>query len=309
MRRSAFRLRRHPFDFAAARLRSGCSALLAAALLLLGACSPQWVAVTTTLDRVVLSVTGAAGEVLIVGGAQGNGAATLAKKFDGHAWADLPLSSPDTATLWWVARVGDSTFMVGEHGTVYRDGVKAPALTDATLFGVWGASSDEVWAVGGSPLGNGDNDVLLRFDGASWAKVPSPEPLGVAYFKVWGSARDDVWVVGQQGAAFHYDGSAWSRVTTGVRSTLLTVTGRSRSDVWAVGGPPAVLARFDGTVWKNEEAVRGFGADGNRDGARRRGGGGGAGRSALAAGSRHLGRRQRSACARRFARHLGAVAG
>ncbi|MBK7862065.1 MAG: hypothetical protein IPJ65_26305 [Archangiaceae bacterium] len=151
-----------------------------------------------------------------------------------------------------MARVGDSTFMVGEHGTVYRDGVKAPALTDATLFGVWGASSRDECGRWGPPLGNGDNDVLLRFDGASWAKVPSPEPLGWRTSRSGERATTSGWW-GSRARRFHYDGSAWSRVTTGVRSTLLTVTGRSRSDVWAVGGPPAVLARFDGTGWKNEE--------------------------------------------------------
>ena len=56
------------------------------------------------------------------------------------------------------------------------------------------------------------------------------------YFKVWGSARDDVFIVGQNGAALHYDGTAWKRVVTGTHATLLTVTGRSSSDVWAVGG-------------------------------------------------------------------------
>jgi hypothetical protein len=161
-----------------------------------------------------------------------------------------------TETFWWVGHAGSATFMVGVLGAVYRtasDGVtKMLTPTHVTLFGVWGASEDEVWAVGGSPLGDGENDVILRFDGQAWELVPSPEPLNVAYFKVWGSARDDVFIVGQTGVSLHYDGVKWQRVMTGTRSTLLTVTGQSKSDVWAVGGPPAALEHWDGAQWHDE---------------------------------------------------------
>lgn len=215
--------------------------------LLLSACGPSWSVATDSLDRVVLTVSS---DVVIAGGGQGNGAPSLAKRLRGSSWETL--AGDGDETLWWVG----SGFVVGERGAVYRVGdsslTRMPALTSATLFGVWGASGDEVWAVGGSPLGNGENDVILRFDGTRWAKVPSPEPLGVAYFKIWGSARDDVWIVGQQGVTLHFDGTAWKRVMSPVRSTLLTVTGRSASEVWAVGGPPAVLLRWGGSAWKEE---------------------------------------------------------
>jgi hypothetical protein len=192
---------------------------------------------------VVLSV----GEgVVIAGGGQGNGAPSLVKRLNGSAWEDVPGVAGDE-TLWWVS----PKFIVGERGAIYR--VAGDALermtspvTNATLYGTWGD-----WAVGGSPLGNGANDVLLRFDGTAWGQVAPPAALGVAYFKVWGRSESDVWVVGEQGVTLHFDGAAWTRVMTPVRATLLTVSGNA-SEVWAVGGPPAVLLRWDGAQWVEE---------------------------------------------------------
>jgi hypothetical protein len=214
-------------------------------------CGAGWSVATDSLDRVVLSVNGESSDVWVVGGGQGNGAESLVKRLAGGAWESVSGVS-GTETLWWVS----SGFVVGERGALYRVSggalEKLPSLANATLFGVWGASADEAWAVGGSPLGNGENDVILRWDGAAWSRMPIAMPLDVAYFKVWGSARDDVWIVGEQGVALHFDGTAWTRVMTPTRSTLLTVAGRGKDEVWAVGGPPAVLLRWDGSAWQNE---------------------------------------------------------
>lgn len=220
------------------------------------ACGTGWSVSSNTLSGVVLSAGGTADDVWLVGGGLGNGAAPFVRRSQ-RGGAFEAVAADGTDTLWWVGRGGESTFLVGERGAIFRASStgaleRMTSPTTATLYGVWGASESEVWAVGGSPLGNGPNDVLLKFDGAAWAVVPSPEPLGVALFKVWGSARDDVFVVGQQGVVLHYDGSAWSRQTSPTRSTLLTVTGRSKTDVWAVGGPPATLVKWDGASWSNE---------------------------------------------------------
>ncbi len=214
----------------------------ASVLLLCCACSSGWSLATDSLDRVVLSV----GEgPVIVGGGQGNGSPSLVKRLRGSAWEDVPGVDGDE-TLWWVS----SKFVVGERGAIYRAGetferMSSP-VTNATLYGTWGD-----WAVGGSPLGNGANDVLLRFDGTAWKRFDPPAALGIAYFKIWGRADDDVWVVGERGFTMHWDGAAWTRVMTPTRATLLTVAGAG-GELWAVGGPPAVMLRWDGAEWKDE---------------------------------------------------------
>jgi hypothetical protein len=117
--------------------------------------------------------------------------------------------------------------------------------TEATLWGVWGPSCDDVWIVGGSPLGP-ETDLLLRDTGAGFQRV-GPEPLNLSFFKVWGSAPDDVVVVGEAGVIWRWGGKMWSRDQAICPSRLFTVHGRAADDIVAVGQQCAI--GYDGTGW------------------------------------------------------------
>jgi hypothetical protein len=232
--------------------------LIAACTLLLCGCPQQgWTAVGGSLDRAGLSVwSPGAGEVFVTGGGLGNGTNGMLLHLKGKAWSAIDLGTTDS--LWWVHGFSATDlFLVGENGAIFRsDGVTATRMTSgttATLYGVWGSSPTDVWAVGGSPGFFGPNDVLLHFDGVTWSAVKPPELLDVTYFKVWGTAANDVFAVGLGGIIIHYDGSTWTRQTSGVTTTLLTVAGRSPTDVYAVGGPPTTLLHYDGTQWSKVE--------------------------------------------------------
>jgi hypothetical protein len=67
------------------------------------------------------------------------------------------------------------------------------------LTDVWGAASDDVFAVG---LGG----VVLRLDGARWV---SYRPVPVGLNAVHGSGRDNVWVAGPSGWTARFDGTTW----------------------------------------------------------------------------------------------------
>jgi hypothetical protein len=58
---------------------------------------------------------------------------------------------------------------------------------------------------------------------------------------VWGSGSSDVWVVGGNGTVLHWDGSAWTRVTSGTSEALLSVWGSGPGDIWAVGTYGTIL--------------------------------------------------------------------
>jgi len=60
-----------------------------------------------------------------------------------------------------------------------------------------------------------------------------------------------VLVVASAGLALHYDGNSWSEVETGSRATLFTVHG-SAMGTRAIGGPPAVLLRWNGQSFDSE---------------------------------------------------------
>ncbi|MBX3220318.1 MAG: hypothetical protein KF795_07335 [Labilithrix sp.] len=75
---------------------------------------------------------------------------------------------------------------------------------------------------------------LLSCEEAPWCPVPTTVSTRYALTSVWGSGKNDVWAVGSGGTIIHYDGAAWSRTPTPVKSTFRAVWGRSATDVWAV---------------------------------------------------------------------------
>lgn len=189
----------------------------------------------------LMSVWGASpAELFAVGGQPEPGGARVLRGSD-EEWELEPLPL-DTQMLNWVYGVDDVVWSVGTGGAIVRReaGIwtAEASPTDRVLWGLWGASADELWAVGGN--GVSDAPVLLRRDGATsmWESVELP-PLGVqahALFKVWGSAADDVWIVGDAGAIVHWDGSSWTDHSDLDGIDLISVWGSPSEGVIAVGG-------------------------------------------------------------------------
>ena len=73
------------------------------------------------------------------------------------------------------------------------------------MFGLWGSSPDDMWAVGGAD--GGGTAVCLAPRGRSLARSAgvSGRMSGddKALWKVWGSEEDNVWLVGSAGVAVH----------------------------------------------------------------------------------------------------------
>jgi hypothetical protein len=221
------------------------------------------------LDRAVLSVWGSGpNDVYAVGGPLGNGQETLAVHFDGAAWKELHPGG--TETFWWVSGSGpDDVWMVGEKGRLtHWDGASFTehvSGTTATLWGVWAASETDAWAVGGTPEGDpaAPDDVVLHWDGASWAPAPLPgQPLGRALYKVWGTSSDDLYVVGEYGTIWHKKGGSWVLESEPplASGTLFTVAGCSADEVYAVGGFDVL--RSDGSSWQKLDVTLTNGVNG-----------------------------------------------
>ncbi|MGP8078886.1 MAG: hypothetical protein ACLPVI_00035 [Dehalococcoidales bacterium] len=56
-----------------------------------------------------------------------------------------------------------------------------------------------------------------------------------------GSSSSDIFVVGSGGIILHYDGNAWSIMTSGTTDILVGVWGSSQSEVFAVGYNGTIL--------------------------------------------------------------------
>ncbi|MCB9680429.1 MAG: hypothetical protein H6733_03080 [Alphaproteobacteria bacterium] len=123
----------------------------------------------------------------------------------------------------------------------------APAI--GSLSGVWGAGPDDVFVVGGDDSGG----AVLHGDVAGLAAMDVPA-TGLLVW-VYGFAPDDVFAVGRDGAALHYDGSAWTVLDPGTDEDLWGVWGSSPTDVWVVGGATTdtdaspVLLHYDGAAF------------------------------------------------------------
>ena len=113
--------------------------------------------------------------------------------------------------------------------------------TTWTLYGVWGTSSTDVFAVG-------ENGTILHYDGVVWG--PMNSGVLVTLFGVWGSSSMDVFAVGQNGVICHYDGTGWSGMSSGTSKHLRGVWGTSSDNVYAIGNNGTIL-NYNGTSWDN----------------------------------------------------------
>ncbi len=222
-----------------------------AVLLLLAACGngegpetiPDVLAAGQHPGAAFLSVAGtAADDVWVVGADPGSGGKVL--HWHGSAWSELP--NPWRFDLWWVHVFGPSTVMfAGAGATILSwDGTtlqrhRTPGLARDTVYGLWGAAPDDVWAVGGWA---GRSGFVWHYDGTSWEDVRLPDDLPLdpagelpAFLKVWGRGPDDVWVVGGHGTVLHKDAGGWSVVPSGTTARLFTVSG-NETEVTIVGG-------------------------------------------------------------------------
>jgi hypothetical protein len=255
--------------------RSALHAVLTLLSVGAGACadardgSASWSAVTTELQGAALAVWGASDRDVYIGGG-GVGAASTpgaVLHFDGADWRRLPLERDETVWWLWGASEGTDVWAVGERGLVARwDGTEFAMIesgTQATLFGVWGTSSDDVWIVGGKP-GAGrtdDNDVVLHWDGSELSRDAAMPTKGAALLKVWGSGAHEVWVVGEGGTVWRRNADGWTDFTAeaGATKTLFGVHGCSSNEVYAVGSEGVFL--FDG-AWRADTLGGATGANG-----------------------------------------------
>lgn len=222
-----------------------------------------WEVAATDSAAALMGVGGSsAQDIWAVGADDGSGGLVLHS--DGKTWTRVPVA--DHYDLWWTQAFADGTvFVAGAGGTILKGNasgfsrMETPGLARDTVYGLWGSSSRDVWAVGGYA---GRWGFLWHFDGSTWSTVDLPDSLPLTdagelpgLFKVWGRSASDVWVVGTHGTILHYDGTAWSVIPSGTTELLFTVHGNAEQ-VAIVGANTVLLGGLDGF---SEEAPEGIG--------------------------------------------------
>ncbi|MGD0527536.1 MAG: vanadium-dependent haloperoxidase [Polyangiaceae bacterium] len=233
------------------------------ALAALAACRPspppeptktaEWQLLATDLPSALLSVSARTpGDVYAVGADKGQGPLVL--HYEGESWRALHTGT--TGDLWWVHTLPNGpVLMAGASATVLRyDGktferMPTPGLGKQTVYGVWGTSGEDFYAVGSA---GGRNGFVWHYRGGSFEneRLPLDLPRMVegevpGFFKVWGTG-DDVWVVGSAGAVMHRKGTApFVVVPSGAKDTLFTVHGSGDRLLTVGGGSNGVLLQLE----------------------------------------------------------------
>jgi hypothetical protein len=219
---------------------------------------PEWTLVHDDLESALISVWGTSAEDVWAVGAD-SGAGPLVLHWDGASWTAL--DSGVRADFYWAFGFeAGPVFLGGTNGTIvrYEAGVFERMQTpgNGTVFGIWGASPDALWAVGGAE-GGSSGGFAWQIDGDAWVEAdgfPDDVAGSKAIWKVWGSAADDVWLVGTAGSALHFDGAAFSSENLGSGESLFTVH-YAGGRFAAVGGfATGLLFENAGTGWSAEDA-------------------------------------------------------
>ena len=208
----------------------------------------------THADAALMSVGGTGpDDVWLVGAQPAANAAPFVLHGDGTSWRAV--ATGQVHDVWWAQGFRDGpTYLVGGGATMLRvdDGdvvtrLSTPGFAGQTVFGAWGPSADDVWAVGGFA---GRSGFVWRSDGTTVRDEPIPVEVPRsadgeigALLKVWGRSASDVWVVGGVGTILHWDGRAFTVVPSGTTETLFTVTGDDEEVVIVGGGAAGLLLR------------------------------------------------------------------
>jgi hypothetical protein len=117
----------------------------------------------------------------------------------------------------------------------------------AALTSIWGASKNDVWAVG-------SNGTVMHWDGTEWSSTPVK--LQNTFNTVWGSGPNDVWIASALDTVFHSNGYAgaateWRQVQMPVgNAPVFTIWGTSADDVH-VAGEAFGISDDTGFAWVN----------------------------------------------------------
>jgi hypothetical protein len=162
----------------------------------------------------------------------GPGQRNVLLHYNGTApWTEVTLPQ-GLPILFGLTGAGSSdVFLVGAAGQILH-GSAGSGFTVMTsgvigsLYDVWAAAPDDVWAVG-------EDGLLLHYDGVSWSL--GPQATLATLYAVWGAGPGDVFAAGAQGTLLHYDGATWEPIRTGHEQDLTALWGVPGEVVYQTG--------------------------------------------------------------------------
>ncbi|MDD3814611.1 MAG: hypothetical protein PHZ02_08190 [Desulfocapsaceae bacterium] len=177
--------------------------------------------------------------------------------YNGSSWQRM--SSPTSNNLhsvWGFANPSDPVYAGGRNGNIlkYAGGVwsymetgLADGIWNSTIiYGVWGYSPGNLFAVG-YKSGDSNEDIFLRCtDGTNWGEITNFP--GVEFFPtaIWGVSGGLMYIAGSDGIySLTSGGSTWVQVLADSNG-ISDIWGTDGSDIWAVGDR---IYHFNGSSW------------------------------------------------------------
>jgi len=118
-----------------------------------------------------------------------------------------------------------------------------------TMEGIFAFSSTDIWLAASDPI-HGDGQNWVDYDIRS---IPGYDSLSVS--KCWGTTSNMMYFVGRGGSIIRYNGTTWTKQSSGTTIDLRDVWGTADgSVVWACGysndNSQSVLLKYDGSSWQ-----------------------------------------------------------
>ena len=111
--------------------------------------------------------------------------------------------------------------------------------TTGELYGVWGSSTSDVFAVGAG-------GTILHYDGTDWSEMDNGG-FDDYMISVTGSSSSDVYAMGSRGFLLHYDGLSWESVPNPIGSSQCKLWMSGSRDLFAFSY--STIYHFDGASW------------------------------------------------------------
>ncbi len=144
--------------------------------------------------------------------------------------------SPQAATITAASSTSSGS------AQIHWSSVPVFPTTTQTLNGVFMLSSQDGWACG-------NNGVILRYNGTSWAKQTLPFPDPGNLFSISFADSQDGFAVGSNGVILYYHDGTWAEEQSPTQNTLYAITVTPEMTAWAVGAEGTVL-NFNGSTWQ-----------------------------------------------------------
>jgi hypothetical protein len=169
-------------------------------------------------------------------------------RWNGRTWAPVVQSQlPYGVDVLWASGPSD-VWMSSLQYLYHWDGQTVSRATIPGVHqidGIWGSGPNNVWTAG-------VNGEVQHWDGTQWSLAVG---TGTDELRaISGSGPNDVWVAGFY-SAYHFNGTAWSKQTTGIEGVALwSVYTAGPTKAWA-GASLDTLMRWDGTKWTQESSI------------------------------------------------------